>query len=104
MNIDFNKDIGFGRVNVLLSECKVYEGSIIASGSVITKSVEPYSIVGGNPAKLIRKRYDDEIISYLLKIDKVKLLDAIIESGKIDLLYQELTIPYLEKLEAEFGN
>ncbi|MGP1531852.1 MAG: chloramphenicol acetyltransferase, partial [Treponema sp.] len=43
-------------------------GSIIASNSVVVKDVEPYSIVGGNPAKLIRKRFDNEIIDLLESI------------------------------------
>lgn len=100
--ISIGDDVWVGANSLILSGCKIGEGSIIASGSVVVKSVEPYSIVGGNPAKLIRKRYDEEIISYLLKLDKVKLLDAIVESGNIDLFYQELTIPYLKKLEMDF--
>lgn len=43
-------------------------GAIIAAHSVVTKDVEPYSIVGGNPAKLIRKRFTDEQIKKLLNI------------------------------------
>ncbi len=47
---------------------KIGDGVIIADHSVVTKDIEPYSIVGGNPAKLIRKRFDDELIALLLKI------------------------------------
>ena len=47
---------------------KIGNGSIIASNSVVIKDVEPYSIVGGNPAKLIRKRFDNEIIDLLESI------------------------------------
>ena len=47
---------------------KIGNGSIIASNSVVVKDVEPYSIVGGNPAKLIRKRFDNEIIDLLESI------------------------------------
>lgn len=46
---------------------KIGDGAIIAAHSVVTKDIEPYSIVGGNPAKLIRKRFDNELISLLLK-------------------------------------
>jgi len=44
--------------NVIITPgcCYIGEGSIIAAGAVVTKDVEPYSIVGGNPAKLIRYR------------------------------------------------
>ena len=42
---------------VIMTPCHdVGKGSILAAGAVVTKDVEPYSIVGGNPAKLIRKR------------------------------------------------
>ena len=42
--------------------------SCIANNSVVTKDVEPYSIIGGNPAKLIKKRFDDETINSLLEL------------------------------------
>ncbi len=47
---------------------KVGDGAIIASRAVVTKDVEPYSIIGGNPAQLIRKRFDDETIQKLITL------------------------------------
>ena len=44
------------------------DGAIIATGSVVTKNVAPYSIVGGNPAELIRKRFDQDTIEHLLNL------------------------------------
>ena len=44
------------------------DGSVIASGAIVTKDVAPYSIVGGNPAKVIKMRYSPEIIGKLLDI------------------------------------
>ena len=46
---------------------KIGDGAIIAANSTVTKNVSSYSIVGGNPAKLIRKRFDDDIIELLLR-------------------------------------
>lgn len=49
---------------IILSGVHIGDGAIIAAGAVVTKDVLPYSIVGGVPAKVIRKRFsDDEIIS-----------------------------------------
>ena len=44
--------------NVIITPgcCKIGEGSVLAAGAVVTKNVEPYCIVGGNPAKVIRRR------------------------------------------------
>lgn len=60
-------DVWIGRESVIMPGVKIGDGAIIAAHSVVTKDIEPYSIVGGNPAKLIRKRFDDELISLLLK-------------------------------------
>lgn len=47
---------------------RIGDGAIIAAESVVTKDVEPYTIVGGNPAKVIRKRFSPEVIQELLEI------------------------------------
>ena len=44
------------------------DGAIIGLNSVVTKDVPPYTIVAGNPAKTVRKRFDDELIDLLLKL------------------------------------
>ena len=46
----------------------INENSIVAAGAVVTKDVPPYAIVGGVPAKIIRYRYDEETINFLLNI------------------------------------
>ncbi|WP_449401090.1 CatB-related O-acetyltransferase [Chryseobacterium wanjuense] len=58
-------DVWIGSNSVILSGVKIGRGSIIGAGSVITKDVEPYSIVGGNPAKILRKRFDQKVIDKL---------------------------------------
>lgn len=47
---------------------KIGDGAIVASNSTVVKNVEPYTIVGGNPANTIRKRFSDEMIKLLLEL------------------------------------
>ena len=47
---------------------KIGDGVIIGTKSVVGCNVEPYSIIAGNPAKIIRKRFDDELIELMLKL------------------------------------
>jgi tetrahydrodipicolinate N-succinyltransferase len=53
---------------LILSGVTVGDGSVIAAHAVVTKSVPPYAIVGGNPAKLIRFRFLPDQIEHLLEI------------------------------------
>jgi virginiamycin A acetyltransferase len=61
-------DVWIGYNAVLMAGITVHDGAIIAANSTVTKDVEPYAIVGGNPAKLIRKRFSVEKIRELLSI------------------------------------
>ena len=61
-------DVWIGYDAVIMPGIKVGDGAIIASRSVVTKDVEPYAIVGGNPSKLIRKRFDGNTIDNLIKL------------------------------------
>lgn len=61
-------DVWIGRGSTIMGGITIHNGAVIAANSVVTKDVEPYSIVGGNPAKLIKYRFDSEIIEKLLSI------------------------------------
>jgi len=61
-------DVWFGYYSTIMPAVKIGDGAIIAANSVVTKDVPSYSIVGGNPAKIIRMRFDDKTINELLKI------------------------------------
>lgn len=67
-NVHIGNDVWIGAGSVILSGLSIGDGSVIAAGSIVTKDVEPYSIVGGNPAKIIKKRFADDIIEKLLRI------------------------------------
>ncbi|WP_196891862.1 CatB-related O-acetyltransferase [Aureivirga marina] len=67
-NTIIENDVWIGHNVTIMPGIKIGNGSIIASNSTITKNIEPYSIVGGNPAKLIKKRFSEENIKLLKEI------------------------------------
>lgn len=84
-------DVWIGNGATIMQGVKIGDGAIIGTNSLVTKDVEPYTIVGGNPAKEIRKRFDEETIRLLLAVkwwewDVQKITDnlEVITHGKID--------------------
>lgn len=67
-NIVIGNDVWIGYEAVIMAGVTIGDGAIIGTRALVTKDVPPYTIVGGLPAKPIRKRFDDETISALLKI------------------------------------
>jgi virginiamycin A acetyltransferase len=61
-------DVWIGHEASIMPGIKIGDGAIIAAESVVVSDVPPYTIYGGNPAKLIRKRFSDDIINLLLNI------------------------------------
>ncbi|GGK55989.1 CatB-related O-acetyltransferase [Rufibacter glacialis] len=61
-------DVWIGHQATIMPGMKIGDGAIIAAHSVVTKDVAPYTIVGGNPAKPIRKRFPEEHIQKLLEL------------------------------------
>lgn len=62
-------DVWIGYKSVILSGITIGQGAVIAAGAIVTKNVMPYTIVGGNPARVIKRRFPDEIIDKLLKVN-----------------------------------
>ena len=79
-------DVWIGQNVTILPGVHIGDGSIIGANSVVGINIEPYNIVAGNPAKVIRKRFNDELISLLLEF---KWWDKSIE--EIDSLIPLLT-------------
>lgn len=61
-------DVWIGYGATIMPGVRIGDGSIIATKSVVTKDVPPYSIVGGNPVKVIKQRYNQETIDYLMDL------------------------------------
>lgn len=94
-DIVIGNDVWIGYEAVILSGVTIGDGAIIGTRAVVTKDVPPYTIVGGVPAKPIRRRFDDETVEELLRLrwwdwDKEKISRNIsaIQSGDITALKQ----------------
>ena len=92
-DIVVGNDVWIGYDTIIMSGVKIGDGAIIGTRAVVTKDVPPYTIVGGVPSKVIKKRYDDYTISKLLKIkwwnwtyEKIQANIKYIQSGNIDKL------------------
>lgn len=88
-DIVIGDDVWLGYESTILSGVHIGQGAIIAAGSVVTKDVPPYAIVGGVPAKVIKFRFESNMIEKLLKIDYSKLSEKMIKEN-IDSLYMDL--------------
>ncbi|QDX30211.1 type B chloramphenicol O-acetyltransferase [Dickeya poaceiphila] len=89
-------DVWIGSEAIIMPGIKVGDGAVIGTRALVTRDVEPYSIVGGNPAKIIRKRFDDRHISMLIEMkwwdwseEQLKAMMYFLTSGDIDGLYQQ---------------
>lgn len=67
-NIFVGNDVWIATQAMILSGVKIGNGAVIMTRAVVTKDVEPYSMVAGNPAKEVRKRFSNEVIAELLRI------------------------------------
>jgi virginiamycin A acetyltransferase len=90
-NVVIGNDVWIGRNSTILSGVTIGDGAVVGACSLVTKNVEPYSIVAGNPAQLIRKRFKQNEIDALQKIkwwtwpdEKIKASAAKLLGGDIE--------------------
>lgn len=94
-------DVWIGTNAIILSGVTIGQGAIIGAGAVVTKDVPPYAIVGGNPAKVIKYRFEPDVIEKLVKFDFSKLTDEKIRQLGTR-LYTNITSENVDKLLEEF--
>ncbi|SUY32582.1 acetyltransferase [Clostridium perfringens] len=90
-------DVWIGMNTTIMSGVTIGQGAIIAAGSVVTKDVEPYSIVGGNPCKLIKYRFDTDLINKIKNINMEELDSENIKKN-IDIFYKSLDDSVLSEI------
>lgn len=96
-DIAIGNDVWIGYEAVVLAGVTIGDGAIIGTRAVVTKNVPPYTIVGGVPAKPIKKRFSEETISALLEIqwwnwskERIARNIGAIQCGNIEQLKQEM--------------
>lgn len=72
-------DVWIGRRAIIKAGVTVGDGAVIGSGSVVTKDVPPYAIVGGVPAKILKYRFDEDTIKELIQGEWWNMQDEVIE-------------------------
>lgn len=83
--ITIGDDVWIGYRATILDGVTIGRGAVIAAGAVVANDVEPYSVVGGVPASVIRKRFNEELIRQLLDFDY-----SVIDRNWIDSHFSEL--------------
>ena len=68
-DITIGNDVWIGFNSTIMAGVTIGDGAIIAANSTVIKDVEPYSVVGGNPAKEIKRRFSKEVIAKLLELE-----------------------------------
>ena len=93
-DVIIGNDVWIGYGALILSGVRIGDGAVIGAGTLVTADIEPYSIVIGNPAHLIKKRFDDQTILKLLEIkwwdwpvEKIRQNISVINSEDISKLF-----------------
>jgi acetyltransferase-like isoleucine patch superfamily enzyme len=92
-DVTIGSDVWIGSDVIILSGVTVGDGAVVGAGSVVTTDVEPYTIVGGNPARIIKRRFSEEETMKLLAIrwwdwpeERIRRNITVLCSGDVDSL------------------
>lgn len=92
-------DVWIGMNAVILSGVTIHQGAVIATGAVVTKDVPAYAVAGGVPAKVIKYRFQEEVINELLKIDYGRLTKKLVEKHMDELHTEIRTAEQVRKMD-----
>lgn len=96
-DIIIDDDVWIGGHSVILSGVHIGQGAVIGAGSVITRDVPPYAVVAGSPAKVMKYRFEPEVIDKLLTIDYSRLDEAVIKEN-LNSLYTKVDRTNVDEL------
>lgn len=96
-DITVGDDVWIGEGAIICSGVSIGQGAVVAAGAVVTKDVEPYAIVGGNPARLIKWRFDETLRRRLCGTNIAALFDSF-KKDDIPLVYADLTEDVLNEI------
>lgn len=105
-DVNIGNDVWIGRGCTIMSGVNIGDGAVIAANSHVVKDVPPYSIVGGNPAKVIRYRFEPEQIDKMLSIkwwnwsdDKIKQNVHLLTQGDISKFTEEHYVQNVQNVQ-----
>lgn len=98
--VTIGHDVWIGRSAIILQGTQIGDGAVVGAGAVVTKAVPPYAIVAGNPAKVIRYRFDDAMIARLLAIQWWNLEEDTLRRLAVDIRDVE---KFVRRVETEIG-
>jgi len=90
-DIVIGHDVWIGAYATVLSGVTIGHGAVVGAGSVVTRDVDPYGVVVGNPAHLVRHRFDPDIVEALLRIGWWDWSDAQVDASVDQLLSGDVT-------------
>jgi acetyltransferase-like isoleucine patch superfamily enzyme len=102
-DITIGNDVWIGAKSTIMSGVKIGHGAIVAAGALVTKDVEPYSVVGGNPAKHLKYRFEEQQIKDLLDIAWWDWEESKIKEEAMTLWSQDLN-HFIEKHKNDNSN
>ena len=95
-DVTIGNDVWIAQGATIVSGVRIGDGAVVSCGSVVTRDVEPYTLVGGNPARPLRKRFSDEQIAALLAIrwwdwpdERVKAAVPLLCNGDVEAFLRE---------------
>lgn len=102
-DIVLKDDVWIGANVTICSGIEIGQGAIVAAGAVVTKDVEPYAIVGGVPARLIRYRFPLKIVKKLLSIRIADVLDRA-NNSNVSLFYRRIDESDVDEILTKMEN